>query len=766
MSNSKRKYKCIISALICTMILPVTLSSPHKVLATESNPTITINADDIKHKLSDGLYATNHRYFQDGVGMWDSVNQKVYKDFTDAYEKTGMKSIRYPGGTCSNTFWFTRAIGDVAQRKQEVNSYRGYAGEVATFGVHEMMDFAKETDSEVFWVYNAVNGNAEDFGHLLQYLNAPNDGKNEWAALRAKNGHSEPYNVTAFDLGNEMFTINKENWIYEGTGYKDYVYDEKTQTITGVGDPMNDHDMYAHGSYVYYKDKNAVSDEDWTANTKLGNGQPNQRKTVKYGPFLKPETVVVKVDGEMWTYVKNLEGQAPDAKVFTIERGKTNQDNYIDYIVFGDGNTGAVLPEGKAVTVSYWSQRDGIDDYVRVMNNLEKTLELDFKLYGCNEVGTGETAKKNIAIASDTGYDGITYHPYLMTFPSSDNAYNITDSTKYRYFALATQNNKIQELDEIRHLLNEYGQDLIITEFMDHMVSFSFGNASSPSYPDSFKQSGFASMGSVVYTMNMYNYAFNTNMKYAFRHSLVDKMFITNNSAAGMAAIDGDTFIIQPAGYMYELMSGMSGEKLVSSKVDNNLKITGYDGIAKQDTSLDSLLTIASRSGNDLYLLVINNNMTEDIKANININGDYTVSNSEVWVLDSTDPEIVNTKENPYNVTLNKTGSINTNDSNLSYTFPTCSVVGIKLTLNNKQANDGGSDNDSDNNSNNGSDNNSNNGSSNESKDSSDSNTTSGSDVVQTSSPKTGDSGNTIAIVLLIGSIGVLAILHSKKKIV
>ena len=46
----------------------------------------------------------------------------------------------------------------------------------------------------------------EDLADLVEYLYAPPNGVSEWGTLRAKDGHVAPYNISWFEIGNEIKT--------------------------------------------------------------------------------------------------------------------------------------------------------------------------------------------------------------------------------------------------------------------------------------------------------------------------------------------------------------------------------------------------------------------------------------------------------------------------------------------------------------------------------------------------------------------------------
>lgn len=114
------------------------------------------------HSIKPGLFGVNHRYFVDGVGMWDPVTQSVYPDFDEKVADLGLKAIRYPGGTTANLFWWKRSIGLAQQRLNQVNPYLGNGPEKANFGLDEALRFAEKHRYITTYVYNVGNGNPQD----------------------------------------------------------------------------------------------------------------------------------------------------------------------------------------------------------------------------------------------------------------------------------------------------------------------------------------------------------------------------------------------------------------------------------------------------------------------------------------------------------------------------------------------------------------------------------------------------------------------------
>jgi hypothetical protein len=100
--------------------------------------------------------------------------------------------------------------------------------QVAQFGLDEFMEMADRNSMPASDVHMMVNiyrdvnnidhaGAVQDAADLVAYLNKPWDGSssfagNNWEALRAANGHPEPYGVELFNLGNEPWAFTEYDY--------------------------------------------------------------------------------------------------------------------------------------------------------------------------------------------------------------------------------------------------------------------------------------------------------------------------------------------------------------------------------------------------------------------------------------------------------------------------------------------------------------------------------------------------------------------------
>ena len=107
-----------------------------------------------------------------------------------------------------------------------------------SFGTDECIEFCRLCGMEPMFVANLTTGTVDEFKSWFEYCNAP--AVTKYGAMRAENGHIEPYNVKIWGIGNTdentwkmSFNTNfyAENYL-RFTGALD---DELLNEITAVG---------------------------------------------------------------------------------------------------------------------------------------------------------------------------------------------------------------------------------------------------------------------------------------------------------------------------------------------------------------------------------------------------------------------------------------------------------------------------------------------------------------------------------------------------
>jgi len=125
--------------------------------------------------------------------------------------------LRYPSGLGANNFYWKAGIGPIITRDPDYEY--GYP---QVFGTDEFLQYCEELGAEAIMVVNVSTtgkraGSVQDAADWVEYCNVPDDGSNpgggiDWAAVRAANGHKEPYHVKYWELGNEELYPGREDY--------------------------------------------------------------------------------------------------------------------------------------------------------------------------------------------------------------------------------------------------------------------------------------------------------------------------------------------------------------------------------------------------------------------------------------------------------------------------------------------------------------------------------------------------------------------------
>jgi len=193
---------------------------------------ITVDAARPGETISPLLYGTNINH----VGMTNGFERlpKTKDEYEKALarwfsylplvEKLGPTIIRFPGGLNANGYIWFQDIGPYGTRPlQEIS--RSQSGSI---GTDEFLAFCEKLGAQAMITVNVNRAsgmpvlktltdenyqkNAAIAADWVEYCNAPNNGSNprggtDWAAVRAKNGHPQPYGVKYWELGNELWDM-------------------------------------------------------------------------------------------------------------------------------------------------------------------------------------------------------------------------------------------------------------------------------------------------------------------------------------------------------------------------------------------------------------------------------------------------------------------------------------------------------------------------------------------------------------------------------
>ncbi len=614
--------------------------------------TLTLDPLAVERTLEDGIFGINHRYAFNGYGSFDPDEMKVKEEFQELYEEAGFGSIRYPGGTISNLFQWKTTLDSVGRKKQIHGFYNnsGQGGIEPNFGIKEIADFAEEVDSEIVYVYSLGRGSVQDAQDLVEYLNAevgtnPNGGI-DWAAVRAQNGHAEPYNVRYFEIGNEMQQVYSD-----GTTSQGYWLHGMSNAETG----------YIEGGRANFTKQYAVCEEDWNANASKSDGSAdlvrymryantNPKKSDENGKIVDDESFVavvkdsvsVYVGNEQWTIVENFENSSAADHHVTV-------DYSTGALKFGNGVKGAIPAVGQQIFVSYSVDRDG---FVKISKAIKETTEAINQANEANEVENRQEAyvyssyetqgfiNKMAAGNYNEWYDGLTIHPYSGTPSGSGSAFYDSAMKNAETNGIAKVQSYVNMLPEGKvPVISEYG----IFRSTDSLVR---------------------SQTHAVYIAKVLMEYVRLGSPYIQKHCLVDWyssgadslgptqqaviQAVARNGASTATGEGNFEFFATPSARVFQMLNSAFGEEVIRSSFSQDRSLANgvkaYSALASKDLA-----------GN-YYAAIVNVDRENDQTIELKIHGvDLTGKEAEVQMLSSESFADENTLENPDRVAVVKT---------------------------------------------------------------------------------------------------------------
>ena len=117
--------------------------------------------------------------------------------------------LRWPGGNFASGYHWEDGVGPVEERPTKPNPAWD-AVETNLFGTDEFLAFCEAVGCEPMVCVDAGDGTAEEAAAWVEYCNGSTD--TEMGALRAEHGHPEPYGVSYWELGNEIYGDWQITW--------------------------------------------------------------------------------------------------------------------------------------------------------------------------------------------------------------------------------------------------------------------------------------------------------------------------------------------------------------------------------------------------------------------------------------------------------------------------------------------------------------------------------------------------------------------------
>ncbi|WP_017446747.1 hypothetical protein [Gayadomonas joobiniege] len=396
-------------SLMAFSALAACSNQPESDSQTALQAQIIVDADAVFAQQNPLFYGGNNIYPKGGQGLLNIKSGEFDQQTLKMSAELGLRTYRFPGGSEGNLYKWKRAIGPVDQRIDNVsgNNQGPQSNELGPDEFGRLLETTTFDQGVIMVAYGYEK--PDDAADWVEYMNAevgenPNGGI-DWAAVRAKNGHPEPYNIKYWEIGNEVYGNWELNWgsyphkgdAKRGTG--NVVFDDTTGKAGTL--PFGSADRYIHGGYKYFQQQKAAAKSSWKDQHIKTNGQANQSFYVKFAPVSLAQAdkpFVVTINGIKWQRVDTFSNSGPKDKHYLLQPDEGK-------ITFGDGKNGLIPPAGQFVMLDYLSgKQPGFIDYYHKM----KAVDPSIVILSCFEK---ESFYKLMAEAKQP-YDGVVKHYY------------------------------------------------------------------------------------------------------------------------------------------------------------------------------------------------------------------------------------------------------------------------------------------------------------------------------------------------------------------
>jgi alpha-L-arabinofuranosidase len=138
--------------------------------------------------------------YDEGSPLSDSDGFR--KDVLEAARGLHISVLRWPGGNFSSGYNWKDGIGPKDSRPRRWDT-AWQAEESNRFGTDEFIEYCRKLSAQPYICVNMGTGNMQEAADWVEYCNGTMN--TDWANLRRKYGHADPYNVKLWGLGNEIY---------------------------------------------------------------------------------------------------------------------------------------------------------------------------------------------------------------------------------------------------------------------------------------------------------------------------------------------------------------------------------------------------------------------------------------------------------------------------------------------------------------------------------------------------------------------------------
>lgn len=605
--------------------------------------TVTVRPDRTGGTVSPLLLGGAGHWAYDGFGGWKPGTQTPYPGFLKAQRQAGITAVRYPGGTIANLYHWKQAIGPFAQRVDQVH---GATGEPLgnNVGPDEFGKLSEKLGQRDTITTNFSTGTPAEAADWVEYMTGrvgqnPNGGI-DWAAVRAKNGHPQPYDIPYWEVGNEMSSGGQLYW-------------RGGQSAT---DPTT---LYTFGGSTSFTKQRVGKHSDYRGSAAVSDGSANQSFVAKYAPITAGSAHVY-VGGQEWTRTSGLASASASAQVFTLDEASGK-------ITFGDGTHGVIPAKGSVVTISYTSgPHPGFTAFYAAMKQANPNIHVCAGLSGANA-----TVKFAQLMGTAHPYDCVEHHSYITdAIPTN------LSVDEYHSRLMLDVPGQVADIRKIQHAIDANAgsrASQIKVEITEYGNLGSRHPDADPNYHASLSQAILMANDLAAFIKLGIPAADKSNLNgFVFAPPPGGSVAVSSGLNA-MIAGPGPTFELAPTGLVPEMVKPMTGGTVVASSVAGNPTRTLGDG-----QQLPALTTVASRASNGaLDVLVINQDPENDVRSTVQPGVTHAAA-VQVTTLNGT-TILSRNLPGDQRVTI-RTSTAQVGRGAFTYTFPAHSVTRIHLT--------------------------------------------------------------------------------------
>jgi len=158
-------------------------------------------------------------FWMDSASLMPTDNiDGMRRDLMEALRPMRISVLRYPGGCYADFYDWMNGIGPRDERPETWSTaWREWNSN--DFGTDEYAELGRMIGYDGHITTNYNSGTAEEAADWVEYTNGA--ARSPMGQLRAKNGHSEPYNIKLWAVGNEAPNLCNEQYT-DGTKLNDY----------------------------------------------------------------------------------------------------------------------------------------------------------------------------------------------------------------------------------------------------------------------------------------------------------------------------------------------------------------------------------------------------------------------------------------------------------------------------------------------------------------------------------------------------------------